>query len=314
MDKEKLHVIIGSGPVGLAVMDELIKNGAEVRLVNRSGKADIPKEITVLGADVSDPNEAAHVCQGANVVYHCAAPPYRKWEDLFPPLTRGIIAGAKNAGARLVYADNLYAYGPAPQPMNEDLPLQERGPLTNTRKKMQEMLMDAHQAGELEVVIIKASDYYGPRATGTHMGDRVFPNLLKGKAPSIIGDPDQPHSFTFIRDFAKAMVLAGQSPEAAGEVYHVPEAETLTSREFIQRAASIAGKNIKVTGMSKGMMTLLGIFVPILRTLKEEVYQFEQPFIIDSNKFEAQFGNISTPLNEALEETLEWYQIEYSQN
>ena len=311
MEKGKLHVIIGSGPVGLAVMDELKKRGANVRLVNRNGKAKIPQEVTVLQTDVSNIEEAVRACDGADVVYHCAAPSYNEWSELFPSLTQGIVVGAKSAGARLVYADNLYAYGPAPQPMDEELPLQKRGPLTNTRKKMQEMLIDVHQAGELEVVIIKASDYYGPRATSTHMGDRVFPNLLNGKAASIIGDPDQPHSFTFIRDFAKAMVLAGGSPEAAGQVYHVPEAETLTPREFIQRAASLAGKDIKVNGMGKGMMTILGIFVPILRTLKEELYQFESPFIVDSSKFETQFGDISTPLDEALDETLEWYQREY---
>jgi nucleoside-diphosphate-sugar epimerase len=314
MKDKKLHVIMGTGPVGLAVMDHLLGEGAAVRMVNRSGQADVPPEVTVIAEDVSNPEAAIRACEGAAVVYHCAAPPYSKWADLFPSLTRSILAGAKSANARLVFADNLYAYGPAPQPMHEDLPLQDVGPLTGTRKAMQEMLMAAHEAGDLEVVIIKASDFYGPRVTGSHMGDRVFPGLLSGKSVSMIGDPDQPHSFTFIRDFARAMVMAGQASAAAGEVYHVPEAETLTPREFIQRAADLADKETRVRGMGRGMMRFLGLFVPILRTLQEVLYQFETPFIVDSRKFEADFGDIATPLDEALEETLDWYRDVYQKD
>jgi nucleoside-diphosphate-sugar epimerase len=307
MKKEKLNVIIGSGPVGLAVMDDLLAQEKPIRLVNRSGEADVPQAVSVIAADVSKPDEAVRVCQGAAVVYHCAAPAYTRWASLFPPLTKGILAGAKAAGARLVFADNLYAYGPVSQTLDENLPLNGIGPLTKTRQAMQTMLMDAHKAGEVEAVITKASDFYGPRATGTHMGDRVFPNVLKGKDASIIGDPDQPHSFTFIRDFARAMVILGESPKAAGQVYHVPEAETLTTREFVRRAAALAGQDVDVRGMGRGMVTFLGIFVPILRTLKEVMYQFEAPFVVDAHTFEEDFGQIATPLDEALRETLDWY-------
>jgi len=157
-------------------MDELLKRDKTVRFVNHSRNAEVPHEVTVIAADMSDQNKAPQTCQGVDVVYLCAAPPYRKWADHFPPLTRKIMAGAKNTGPLLDFSDNVYAYGPTPQPMHEDLPLRERGPLTNTHKKMQEMLMDAHKTGELEVVIFKASDYYGPSATSSHMSDWVFPN------------------------------------------------------------------------------------------------------------------------------------------
>jgi uncharacterized protein YbjT (DUF2867 family) len=52
-DREELHVVFGTGPVGLSVMDELVKSGAQVRLVNQSGKADVPAGVEVRGGDAS---------------------------------------------------------------------------------------------------------------------------------------------------------------------------------------------------------------------------------------------------------------------
>jgi len=307
MTENNLHVIFGTGPLGMAVMEELLKAGRSVRMVNRSGKADVPAQVELLAADASNPIEAAAACQGAAVVYHCANVPYDKWTTLFPALTRGILAGAKSVGARLVFGDNLYAYGPGAGIMHEDTPHRPTGGKPAMRAEMEHLLLDAHAHGELNVAIAKGSDFYGPRVLQSHMGDRVFPNLLSGKAASIIGDPHQPHSFTYIRDFARVMVLLGEEKDAAGQVWHVPSAETLTTYQFIQRVAGVTTTQAKVSAMPGWMMNLLAIFVPILRELKETLYQFTQPFIVDGSKVQESYGVTPTPLQEAIGETVSWY-------
>ena len=316
MTEKNTHVVIGSGPLGLAVVDELTAAGKSVRLVNRSGKAEVPAGVEVVAADVSDPAQAASACAGANdhavIVYHCANVPYGKWTTDYPVLTKGILAGAKSAGARLVFGDNLYAYGPAAQTMREDTPRNPVGGKPAMRAEMEALLLEAHNNGELEVTIVKGSDFYGPRVLVSQMGDRVFPNLLKGKAASVFGDPDLPHTFTYIRDFARVLVLAAETPEAAGQVWHVPSAETLSTREFIERIAKTAGVEPKISAMPRGMMNLLSLFVPILKELKEVLYQFEQPFISDGSKVQEAFGFTPTPLDEAIAETVDWYRAVYS--
>lgn len=307
MNKEKYHVVFGTGPLGMAVIEELARAGKQVRAVNRSGKAEVPAGVEVIAADASDEAQAAEACQDAAVVFHCANVAYEKWTTLFPPLTRGILAGAKSAGGRLAFGDNLYAYGPDVETMRED---SLRSPVAGKaamRAEMEKLLLNAHKNGELEVAIVKGSDFYGPRVLQSHMGDRVFPNLLRGKAASVMGDPDQPHTFTYIRDFARVLVLIAEKPEAAGQVWHVPSAETLTTREFIERAAKIAGVPAKVSAMPKGMMNFLSLFIPILRELKEVVYQFEQPFIVDGSKVQQTYGFTPTPLDEAISDTVDWY-------
>ena len=129
-DNEELHVVFGTGPVGMAVMDALMQRGKRVRMVNRSGRARVPDGVEVLGGDATDETFAREASEGASVVYFALNPPYDKWPELFPPLQAGVLEGAASAGAKLVAMENLYMYGPTDgRQLTEDLPL-----APNTRK------------------------------------------------------------------------------------------------------------------------------------------------------------------------------------
>ena len=94
-----LNVIIGTGALGLAVMDELLSKEKKVYVINRSGSADVPNDVEVFMADVTDKASIRNVCKGASVIYHCAAPAYTEWAEKFPPLMDGIIDVAKHTNA-----------------------------------------------------------------------------------------------------------------------------------------------------------------------------------------------------------------------
>ena len=87
------------------------------------------------------PNGARRACEGAAVVYHCAQPGYTKWPELFPPLTRAVLDGAAAAGAKLVFADNLYVYGPPDGPMTEETPQRAQGKKGRTRIEMADAVL-----------------------------------------------------------------------------------------------------------------------------------------------------------------------------
>ena len=94
---EGLHVIFGTGPLGKAVMEDLVERGKPVRMVSRSGKESFDQGVQVVAGDGSDSASARELCKDASVVYHCANPPYNRWPELFPPLQAGIIEGAASA-------------------------------------------------------------------------------------------------------------------------------------------------------------------------------------------------------------------------
>jgi hypothetical protein len=106
-----------------------------------------------VAADASDPAQAADAAAGAAVIYHCASPPYTRWPVLFPALTRSILGAAESSGAKLVFADNLYAYGPVDGPLREDLPASARGRKGRIRAEMAGQLLGAYRAGRARIVI-----------------------------------------------------------------------------------------------------------------------------------------------------------------
>ena len=242
MHEPKLHVVLGAGPLGLAVARHLAARGDRVRAAVRGGRADLPEGVEVVGADLNVEADTRRACEGAAVVYHCANPPYARWADLHPPLMDAVIEGAAAAGARLVFGDNLYAYGAVHGPLTEDLPYLARGPNGRTRAQIAETLLRAHGSGRIRATIGRASDFFGPYVHLSSVGDRVFAQAIKGKAAQVLGDPDVPHTVTYIEDFGRALVTLGEHDEALGEVWHVPNAETVTMRRFVQLAFESAGQ------------------------------------------------------------------------
>jgi len=301
------NVVFGTGPLGIAVAGRLVSSGQRVRLVNRSGKADAPQGVDVVAADVTDPVAARKVCEGATVVFHCASGPYGRWTQTLPPIMNGTIEGATAAGARLVYGDNLYAYGPVDGPIREDLPYRPIGPTTRVRAEVATTLMNAHAAGKVRATIGRASDFYGPRARQSKVGDGVFARALGGKPAQTLGDPDALHTYTFIHDFAAGLVTLAQRDEALGQVWHVPSAETVTTRRFIELVFEQVQRPARLQTLTRLMISTLGVFLPPLRAVKETLYQSEHPWVVDHSKFARAFGSRPTSHERAIAETLAWF-------
>lgn len=308
--KSEKNIVFGTGPLGLAVMDALVSLGRQVTLVNRAGRVGeiLPDGVGVVQGDATDPNQVASICNDMDVVFHCAQPPYHLWPERFPPITQGIMDGVSRTNARLVFADNLYMYGPVEgETINEELPYAATGHKGKTRAQMARMLLNAHMAGRLQVTIGRASDFYGPRVLGSVVGETFFAPALAAKRVNVIGNPDMPHTYTYIRDFGRALVTLSENQEAYGRAWHVPSAPAMTTRQFADLVAGEIGQPVKLRPAGRITVTLLGLFVPELRETKEMMYEFEDPFVVSHSKFEAAFGNSATPHQEAIRDTVAWY-------
>ena len=315
MDAGKLHAVLGAGGgTGGAIVRELVGQGRRVRAVTRGGGAAArygtlpPALFEDVAADVTAREQLRRALDGASVVYHCAQPAYTRWPEEFPPMTRGIAEATAAAGAKLVFADNLYMYGPVDGPMTEQTP-----PVAQTRKgrvrvAMAEELLAAHASGSLRVVIGRSSDYYGPGGLVSALGERFFKAILAGKKAQWFADLDQPHTLSYLPDMARAFVILGERAEADGQVWHTPAAPPLTGRQYVELAARAAGTPARPTALGMGTVRMLGLFMPVLREFPELMYQYDRPFVMDSGKFEAALGPFAvTPPEEALRTTLEWY-------
>ncbi|MDH3731339.1 MAG: NAD-dependent epimerase/dehydratase family protein [Acidimicrobiia bacterium] len=302
------HVVFGTGPIGTALADILAGQGHKVVAVNRSGTAGTGDGVEVIAGDATDSAFTSSVAEGAAVVYQCLNPPYTKWPQLFPPLQAGVFDAAAATGAKLVALENLYMYGPTDgAPLTEELPYAATGSKGAVRARMAQDLLDAHRSGILRTAIGRASDYFGPGGLMSAMGERVFYPAVAGKKAQVMGDPDQPHSYSFIPDIAAGLAALGSDDRADGRAWHLPNAPATTTREFITKVFKAAGTAPGVSVMPPLMMNVVGLFNGTVRELKEMMYGYKEPFVVDSSDYESTFGHSATAHEEAIATTVEWY-------
>jgi nucleoside-diphosphate-sugar epimerase len=302
------HVVVGAGPVGLGTARLLAEQGAEVLLVSRSGSGPAVAGVRRAAADVSDASRLVELAEGATALYNCVNPPsYTVWPEFWPPVAAAFLEAAEWSGAVLVTAAPLYAYGPVEGAMTERLPDAATTKKSLIRAEMWAEAKRRHDAGRISAVEVRGSDYVGPgipTATG-HIA-RLAPAALRGRTVYVFGRPDQPHSFTDVRDMARALVRVAGEPSAWGRVWHAPTNPAKTQTEVLEDVAASVGRTIgKVRSMPHALLSVGGAVVPLLREMRETEYQFTAPYLLDSSDIERRLGLAPTPWPEVCRATAE---------
>ena len=304
----ELHVIFGTGPVGCWTARALRSQGRAVRAVNRSGARPglMPADVEMAKADVADTTQAATAATGASVVYQALNPPYHLWHEFFPGLQAAALAAAKTANAKYVSIENLYMYDSS-KPMTEASPVAPVSRKGALRQQMAEEVMAAHARGEVRTTALRSSDYYGPGALGSALGERVFGNLVTGKKAQLIGSTKMPHSFSYIEDVGLAAAALGTHDKALGQVWIAPHAPASTQGQMVAEACRVLGVEPRISVVSPLMMRVVGLFIPAARASVEMMYEFTAPFVVDSSRSEREFNLSATPVPVAIERTIAWY-------
>ncbi len=303
------HLVIGAGPVGSGVATTLAERGLPVTVVTRSGSGPVHELITRVKADAGDVDTIVRLADGAATIFNCANPPYHRWATDWPPVHTALMTAAEKSGAVLVMMDNLYGFGEGrPMPMREGDPLLASGAKGAVRARMATDLLEAHDAGRLRATFARASDFYGPEVLGASLGERVMPNVLKGKKVSLLGALDLPHSVSYMPDVVRTLVTIAFDERAWGKPWHVPNAPALSQRDTVAVLAAAAGTEVKVSAVPKLALSALGVFSPTMAGLKEVWYQFAEPWVTDSTLTEQTFGLTATPLAEGAAATVAWWQ------
>jgi nucleoside-diphosphate-sugar epimerase len=304
-----LHVIFGAGQIGTRIARLLLDRGARVRIVARSPRG--PAGVELLAGDARDRAFAAGAARGAAVVFDTMNPPYHQWRRELLPIASGALAAAASAGAKLVALDCLYMYGAPAGPITEDSPLAPSSRKGELRAQLGELRLAAHRRGDARVAIGRASDFFGSDLPLSWWSDRFFTRVLAGKPAECLGDPDQPHSYTYADDVARGLVALADADDTTG-VWHLPTAPAESTRALAQRLAAALGIEIELMTMSPLLLRAIGVFVPFMRELPEMAYQWQVPFVLDDSKFRARFGFGATPIAEQVAEVVAWARARYT--
>jgi len=302
-----LHVVLGaSGGAGSAILEALGEAGLPARGVNRSGRPGrVPAEVEWVVADLADPAALARAVAGAAVVHMAAQPAYHRWPQEFPAMLDAVVAATAAQSARLVMVDNLYAYGPGASPMREASPQRATDPKGRTRAAMSDLLLAEHRAGRVEVVIGRASDYFGPHGENSGITALAIAPVSGTGALRWVGRLDVPHSCAYLPDVGRAFVLLGTAPDVTGRIWHLPHAPAVTGAQFLGMVNDALPTPRPAKRLGMGMLRVAAPFHRISKETLSIAYQWTEAFVVDDREFRARFPDFEvTPLDAAVARTV----------
>lgn len=307
-----MQTILGAnGTIGKILARELPVYTDKIRLVSRN-PIRVNETDELLPLDLTQPGTVDRAVQGSDVVYLVVGLEYKLkvWEEYWPTLMRDTVNACLKHGAKLVFFDNIYMYDKGHlSHLTEDTPVNPPSRKGAVRKRILEMFLEAVQDMGLEGLIARSADFYGPGNENNFITQMVLKNLSSGKKPMWFVGPDIKHSFTYTPDAGKATALLGNSPDAYGQVWHLPtDSRPVTGKKFISMIASeFSIKETKISIVPKWMLRLMGLFIPVMKEMPEMMYQYDRDYYFDSSKFTTRFGIKATPYEEGIKVTCQVY-------
>jgi nucleoside-diphosphate-sugar epimerase len=303
-----MQTILGANGVIARELSRALAAAPErIRQASRHPRKVNPADET-MSADLLDPAATAQAVAGSDVAYLVAGLKYDTavWQEQWPRVMRNVIDACKRAGSRLVFLDNVYAYGRVDGPMTEETPFNPCSRKGEVRARIATALLEEMRTGNVQAMIVRSADFYGPGAIQSLPHATVFTRLRAGKTPQWVGDAKTLHTFTFTPDAGRAIAVLGRTPAAYGRTWHLPTSKELLSGEnFVRLACDLAGRPYGIQVAPRWLLWTMGLFVPVLRESREMMYQFDYDYRFDSTRIEATFGLAATPYRQGIAGTLQ---------
>lgn len=288
-----MQTILGAnGQIGEELARELKRNfTSEIRIVSRNAKK-VNDTDTVFSADLSIREQAIEAVKGSEIAYFTLGLPISSdlWEEQFPLITQNVIDACKINGAKLVFFDNTYMYPQDDRVLTEQTPFAPVGRKGKVRKAMAEMVLKEMQNGELEAVICRAPEFYGPGKTQSIINTLLFNNIKEGKKLKVPLSDTKKRSLIWTPDASRATALIGNTPDAFGQTWHLPVDESHpTYKEFIALASNIYGREQKYSVIPKFLFKIGSLFNKRVKELLELLPRYEHDNVFDDTKFRTRF-------------------------
>jgi len=287
-----MHTILGAGgAIGIELVSQLAKAGRRIRLVSRNPQH-VEGADQVVSADLADLDQTVSAVAGSEVVYLLVGLKYdlKVWRELWPRIMTNAIEACKRAHAKLIFFDNVYAYGKVVGPMTERAPFNPCSRKGEIRAKIATTLLNEMSKGSLTALIARSPDFYGPRVHTSVANRLVFDKFARGATASWLVNDAVRHSWAFTPDAGKSLALLAESDSAWNRTWHVPAAPNPpTGKEFIEIAANAFGIESKYRVLSRPLIKLAGLFNADVRESYEMLYQYDCEYLFDSTQFSTAF-------------------------
>lgn len=318
MNKGPVLVVGALGGFGSAITEELLRRGVEVRaFVRDPARAEavfgVREGLTIHGGDARDLDALLEAARGCPAIVNAVNVPYSLWRGVLPEVTSRIVAAACPERALILCPGNIYVYGDqADGPLSEYadlLPCANKGRL---RVEIEGTLRLAAREGAVRVIVLRGADFFGP-SVRNGLVDPIFGNARLGRAMRLLGDPEAPHQWSYVPDFARlaADLMERADPRRNFDVVH-HAGPAPSQRAFAGRVAELAGHpGLTTTAASWWAVRLAGLFNARAREVVELSYLFDRAVVLDDLRRQEVVPEFrDTPLDDAIRATLASYPLE----
>jgi UDP-glucose 4-epimerase len=261
----KFLVTGGAGFIGSNIVEELLKRGYSVRVLDNfaTGKRENLKEfnndVELIEGDIRSFHIVQQAVKGIDVILHQAALPSvpRSIKD---PITSNevnvvgtlnILEAAKDAGVkRVVYASSSSVYGDNPElPKHEAMMPNPLSPYAVSKLAGEKYCSVYSRLYGIETVALRYFNVFGPRQDPNSQYSAVIPlfinAMMKDKSPTIFGDGTQSRDFTYVANVVEGNILAATKEIESGHAMNCACHGQITLNELINELNKLLGKNIK---------------------------------------------------------------------
>lgn len=302
-----MQTILGAnGQIGEELAKELKRNyTSNIRIVSRDAQK-VNDTDEVFSADLSIKEKAIEAIKGSEIAYFTLGLPISSdlWEKQFPLILSNVIEACKINGTKLVFFDNTYMYPQDDRIQTENTPFEPIGRKGKVRRDMAEMVVKEMVSGDLEAVICRATEFYGPRKTQSITNTLIFNNIKNAKRLKVPLCADKKRSLIWTPDASRATALIGNTPDAYNQTWNLPvDPSHLTYRQLIDLASDVYGKKLKYTIVPKFVFKIGAKFNDKLKELQELLPRYEHDNIFDDSKFRNRFPKFeSTSYRKGIEQ------------
>ncbi len=262
MAEQRAFVTGAAGFMGAAVIERLRTLGYEVRGVDLVA-GDDPQ---VTSSDISEPGRWQDLAADCDLVVHTAAVVSNSasWGSAWQVNvvgTRNVVDACRNGSVRrMVHISSAAVYShERPAVVTEDLPVRpSQRVYGDTKIAAEQVVLQAHAAGEVTATIIRPSDVYGP---GSRPWTILPVQMLAAGQVILPANGRGMMNPLYVTDLTDGIVRAGTEDAGAGQVFNLSGPDAVETREFFGHYCGmlgIDGPRVAPTPVAVGIATVVG--------------------------------------------------------
>ncbi len=305
MSKGKIVVLGVNGHIGRAVAEACVAAGWDVTGMARTDRHHTPGVRFVAGDSDSVAQMRAAIGD-AEIVVNALNLPYHTWFNgrMEAQMSR-VLEAMGTVGKTMLFPGNIYNYAATDRHVTPDLPQRPQTPRGAIRVRVEQMFAAAAARGDVQVVILRAGDFFGPGSTLDWFDQVMLRDIGKGVV-STMGTKGVGRSWAYLPDLARAFEALAAVRQSLGsfENFHFA-GNYVTPAEIGAAIAKAAPRPLKIRAFPLFLLNIIGLFDPIVRETAKMSYLWRSPMQLEDARLDELLGKgFGTPFEAAIAATV----------